>query len=863
MKQPKQKKEFESGKTLFARNLHESVTKADLETHFGGIGPLRHAFLVTSPGSTSCKGYGFITFAFAEDAERARTLLSESLLKGRKMFLDNARRRIRSSDDKQTKEDMQPSKQKGTSNRGKKGTAVGSVSMRTVLLQKRSKEDTITEDEAKIAVGADRNGSGFQVCILSSDRKLARCTFDSWSNAGKAAANAHGDAFDAVIEALKGGQRTTLIVRNLPFRVDAKQLRAVFQAVAPIRSMRLAPPSELRRLDKPRKRKNRSSGGDDTNTNTEDPQENVVPCAGYAFIEYFLVSFAKHAMSKLNGTKVGNRVIAVDMALSKSQYVAQGLNQELEDQDIPSEDEEVQASKGNDTEGGSEVIQPQKPCSEEKNDNNTSPKVLESSNQLPKPLKPKERSTNPNEMARTVFVRNLLFETSAGELRQAMVDRFGKVDKTLLVKDPKTGRPRGTAFVIFKSEDSARKAVNHTVPSEPGEQSFFESDAGGFVLQGRRLLLTMAVDRSKAKDLKSTIPLHAKKDKEDDPRNFRLAWIGHIQPNTKEAFGLSPKDLARRATAEKEKKTKLERNPNAFVSDVRLSIRNLPRECDEKMLKHMCLLAAREKAERNEQDKSAELPKVTHVTVVRDTERKDRSKGYGFVQFTEHSHALNALLHLNNNPRVMEWLVEKKPKALRIDEIRAGLLQSQWGRNRRLIVEFAVEDRRIVQVLDRVREKGREMSEKKRKAREPEEEGDRPRKKKRRRTARNDRVTADVQEEHRDVVSKPRSEKRFERKKQRYSLKPSTGPQKSETDRTGAKRPAILSEKEDTVFQSKGAAHKTGRKKNRPKKVDEEDKFERLVGAYKKKLVSTEGKKQNSGLMKVDPKGSGPPVRWF
>lgn len=862
MKQSNQKRDLENGKTLFARNLHESVTKVDLESHFGGIGPLRHAFLVTSPGSTSCKGYGFITFAFAEDAERARTLLNESLLKGRKIFLDIARRRIRNHDDKQTKEDVNQSKQKGTSNGQKKGTAAGSVSMRTVLLQKRSKGDAITEDEAKSAVGADRDGSGFQACLLSPDRKLARCTFDSWSNAGKGAASAHGDTFEAVVEALKGGQRTTLIVRNLPFQVDAKQLRGVFQAVAPIRSMRLAPPTELRRPGRARKTKNQSSDGDDTNTNTKDQQENLTSCAGYAFIEYFLVSCAKHAMNQLNGTKIGNRVVAVDMAVGKSQYTAQGLNQELEDRNVAKEDEVAEEDNANDAKDGSEGFQPQNPCSKDKDDNNTSTKELESGNQLSKPPKPKERISDPNEMVRTVFVRNLLFETSARELRKAMEDRFGKVDKALLVKDPNTGRPRGTAFVIFESEDSARKAVTDHVSSKLEQQSSHENDAGGFVLQGRTLLLTMAVDRSKAKDLNSTIPLHAKKDKEDDPRNIRLAWIGHIRANTKEAFGLSPKDLERRATAEREKKSKLERNPNAFVSDVRLSIRNLPRECDEKTLKHICLLAAREKAEQNEQDKSPKPVKVTHVTVVRDSERKDRSKGYGFVQFTEHVHALNALLHLNNNPRVIEWLVEKKPKALRIDEIRAGLLKTQWGRNRRLIVEFAVEDKRIVQKLDRVREKGRQMSEKKRKAREAEGEGDRPHTKKRRRTARNSRVTADIGEEHSDVVSKSRSEKRSERKKQRYSQNASKGPQEAETERTDAERLATTSSKEKTVFQRKGAAQKSGKKKKKSKK-DEDDKFERLVGAYKKKLVRTEGKKHESGLLKLDPKGSGASVRWF
>lgn len=49
-------------------------------------------------------------------------------------------------------------------------------------------------------------------------------------------------------------------------------------------------------------------------------------------------------------------------------------------------------------------------------------------------------------------------------------------------------------------------------------------------------------------------------------------------------------------------------------------------------------------------------PRVKQAKILRDPERIDpadglpRSRGLGFVEFSEHEHAICALRHLNNNP---------------------------------------------------------------------------------------------------------------------------------------------------------------------------------------------------------------------
>jgi nucleolar protein 4 len=72
------------------------------------------------------------------------------------------------------------------------------------------------------------------------------------------------------------------------------------------------------------------------------------------------------------------------------------------------------------------------------------------------------------------------------------------------------------------------------------------------------------------------------------------------------------------------------------------------------------------------------------IKVVRDKEQRDKSKGFGFVEFTLHENALAALRQVNNNP-------------------------DYFGEKRRLLVEFALEDQLVLRkrefVLKRQRTK--------------------------------------------------------------------------------------------------------------------------------------------------------------
>src|SRR5271163_1036917 len=72
-------------RSLFVRSLPASVTTERLTEHFSQSYPLKHAIVVTDPKTKISKGYGFVTFADAEDAQSAAIELNNSVLDGRKI----------------------------------------------------------------------------------------------------------------------------------------------------------------------------------------------------------------------------------------------------------------------------------------------------------------------------------------------------------------------------------------------------------------------------------------------------------------------------------------------------------------------------------------------------------------------------------------------------------------------------------------------------------------------------------------------------------------------------------------------------------------------------------------------------------
>jgi nucleolar protein 4 len=88
----------EARKQLFVRALAASVTTEHLTAHFSESYPIKHAVVVLDPATKESKRFGFVTFADAEDAQRAKEELDGSKLQGSKIRVEIAESRNRDVD---------------------------------------------------------------------------------------------------------------------------------------------------------------------------------------------------------------------------------------------------------------------------------------------------------------------------------------------------------------------------------------------------------------------------------------------------------------------------------------------------------------------------------------------------------------------------------------------------------------------------------------------------------------------------------------------------------------------------------------------------------------------------------------------
>ena len=93
----KARKETNAGarRTLFVRSLPAIATSEALTKLFSENYPLKHATVVLDTETKQSKGYGFVTFADAEDAQRAADELNGKIFLGRRMKIEIAQPRSR------------------------------------------------------------------------------------------------------------------------------------------------------------------------------------------------------------------------------------------------------------------------------------------------------------------------------------------------------------------------------------------------------------------------------------------------------------------------------------------------------------------------------------------------------------------------------------------------------------------------------------------------------------------------------------------------------------------------------------------------------------------------------------------------
>ncbi|KAG2186530.1 hypothetical protein INT44_002754 [Umbelopsis vinacea] len=723
--------------TLFVRNIPYDATNQELEEFFSDIGPTRSCFVVMDKSQEEAekvqnKGYGYVHYALAEDAQRAITELKDVKFRGgRKLKVELA---LKKGEKAQERPAPKPAVEK---------TPTPKIPDTTTKAL-----PEITYAPAHHYVTVEVSGLGSDITkkhIYKRARKIAtvenieypiqdkegtaRIKFSSNDNAKLGAKQLDGHIFKGATlkaQVMASGApppRTKmsdpsidkvarLIVRNLPWKYRESDLYKAFGEYGKVHQVKL-----------PRK----YNGG---------------PFKGFAFIQFGNVDDAEKAINAMNATEHHGRTIAVDWALAKDKYVAAEENAEdaeegaedaeegdEEEMDVDKEEESNDAADASDDkpEAGSddeeeevddeEVIEEGMEtgdASDEEMDEDEEDIDIEDEDE--ETAKPAYTMPTPAE-GTTLFVRNLLFESEEEHLKE-LFTQWGAVRYAKITMDKETGRSRGTGFVCFKERESADQClkeaeqlkattVNDNSEAFPAEmmsnkqkkktgmvqKSLLTPDintglAQKFTLQGRVLDVNRAVERNEANKL---MEANALKKQKEDKRNIYLMKEGVIFADTPAAATLTEPELRKRQMSFAARKKLLATNPALYISKTRLSIRNLPLKTDDKDLKQIgfeCITKFKTETKTGQRtdlspDEKAEgwsfKPFVKQAKIIRSKDRVDsatqklRSKGYGFLEYRTHSHALAALRYLNNNSKVFP------------------------GDPRRLIVEFSVDNKDVVE----------------------------------------------------------------------------------------------------------------------------------------------------------------------
>ncbi|GMH09383.1 hypothetical protein Nepgr_011224 [Nepenthes gracilis] len=80
------------GNNLYVTGLSTRVTTSDLEKYFGKEGKVIDCHLVTDPHTRESRGFGFVTMESNEDASRCIKYLNHSVLEGRLITVEKAKR---------------------------------------------------------------------------------------------------------------------------------------------------------------------------------------------------------------------------------------------------------------------------------------------------------------------------------------------------------------------------------------------------------------------------------------------------------------------------------------------------------------------------------------------------------------------------------------------------------------------------------------------------------------------------------------------------------------------------------------------------------------------------------------------------
>lgn len=454
------------------------------------------------------------------------------------------------------------------------------------------------------------------------------------------------------------------------------------------------------------------------------PKKKTGEMSGFAFVTMKGYKNAERAIEMVNGRDVEGRPVAVDWAVEKKDWEEVTKKEEPEPKEADSEDEDME-DEGDDEEeeAGSEEEEEEDEDEEDEDSEKDGEDDEDEKADIEEDEDDPDAATRPpTDSSTTLFIRNLPFHTTDDDLYEHF-SQFGPVKYARIVMDHATDRPKGTGFVNFYNPETTSECLQNAPTPAPGTM-LIDPDTTNplYVISNRVLSITRAVDRSTAGVLASSSA--ATRDKaHSDKRRLYLLREGNLTPL--QASQVSATEKALREQSVEQRKKLLQADPNLHLSLTRLSVRNIPRWITDKDLKMVARKAipgfAEDVANRiRDPITKEELARDGGAGKAAEQERRDkgkgvvkqakiqlekvggRSRGYGFIEYYTHKHSLMGLRYLNGlalpseRPEEgVEW-TDRKVKVK--------------GEKKRLIVEFAIENAKVVARRQTLEEKSRQVA---------------------------------------------------------------------------------------------------------------------------------------------------------
>lgn len=457
---------------------------------------------------------------------------------------------------------------------------------------------------------------------------------------------------------------------------------------------------------------------------------------GFAFVVMKKNAAAERAVKESVGLKIDGREVAVDLAVEKTEWekVQESQPKVTIAKERPVEEEEKEEKEDKEENDEDEEDEDEDEDFDKLNEINSDAEVSdeEEEEEEEEDNKPKQNKQE----AFSVFVRNIPYDADAESLKEHF-SLFGPVKYALPVIDRATGLAKGSAFVAFKTAEAYELCLADAPTVSATSMLISDDVAPEYVYQGRILSIASTVDRSSASRLaernsEKRSEAYGKDTGDKDKRNLFLLNEGRITENSKLAEQISKADMEVREKSYKLRVQQLNKNPSLHLSLTRLAVRNLPRAMTGKALKALGRKAvvefatevknglrqplskeevnrsikykqevdgdkpvAEEKEETDEKEKrkNKKLGVVRQSKIIMEVKgsgETGRSRGYGFIEFRDHKAALMGLRWLNAHEvtpaEITDGMTEEEKKLADLEGIN----------KRKLIVEFAVENAKVV-----------------------------------------------------------------------------------------------------------------------------------------------------------------------